>query len=117
MRENEEYTAHTQYCDFEGTVAVDSADQNLLTTYFQEQGLIDEGVVPEGFGAYILKDAVKNKTVFNVSAYIQKSETELHEIQATMDLDEFFQYFKRFRILVSREGKLTGSKFNIIEQE
>ncbi|WP_449126122.1 hypothetical protein [Pseudomonas viridiflava] len=122
------FKAGVQYGDFKGTAAADDHDNYRINDYMISQGLKtkDEQIVGIKLWSGEVHGKLQNQPVI-VTAYIMEG-PGFEEISAAIDgvdpipvkqvrfevsLEQFFGFFKRFEIAITRYEELNGREFFI----
>ena len=123
----ETFKASTQYNDWKGSSAADSADVGRMSKWLEENGYKEDdefllGIkmfAGENHGEH--KDPVFVEFLFstpgdyeNVKTMIESSKgaIEVRSVKVDMSLTEFFGLFKRFDITLSKDSMLEGLEYH-----
>ncbi|BFR49497.1 hypothetical protein RVX_R25580 [Nitratidesulfovibrio sp. HK-II] len=126
----EKFQASVQYGDYKGTACADGHDRHTLQGYIKEKGLVQEGELIVGISMFsgevhgrvqdgnvsvsVLVADVKGFDAFQDSIS-SGEDVDIREICLDMRLEEFFGFFKRFKICVSSHGVIDGVEIRIAE--
>ncbi len=112
----ENFTASVQYDDFTGTVAADNADQGSLSSWLRDEELTEENEFLIGVEMYSGDSFLEDENSAWVGLLLQNSDDNtIRKIRVDMSLEDFFSFFKRFEIKISRDGQLTDEEI-IVEE-
>lgn len=122
---SEVFTASVQYNDWKGTSAADDADDVSKLEYFREKGVPDGAYVVAIRAYYLSIDPgnISVRAVYadgegfdSVNEQIQSTDTlQFKEIDIEVTLEEFFSLFKRFSVVLTRDGLgLDGREYEIL---
>lgn len=128
----ETFTASVQYNDFKGTVAADGHDSKPLFKYLEEQGLLKPNEHLIGISVYSGETFGNSKVTIGLNAYVSASSLTYDELEAalhgtpndqllrkidlTITPDQFFAFFKRFEINMSKKNMMDGVKLAYHEE-
>lgn len=110
--------ASVQYDDWEGTVAADDADNRSFFTLLKESGAMREDEYPVSIQLYIGENHAGKverpmisalllplKGADAAKAHIQNGQTlKLRRVEIEISLNDFMGLFKRFHIVLTRNG-------------
>lgn len=123
---NPEFTASTQYNDWQGSLAADNADDNDIWDRLRNQGHITANEFLVGIDFYVLS-GIKSKTI-TVRCLIlslQNGQTvdevlakegpvQVKEVELDFTPNDFFELFKRFNGTLSQNKIFEGREYTII---
>ncbi|MGO7750510.1 hypothetical protein E0H65_22580 [Rhizobium leguminosarum bv. viciae] len=120
------FKASVQYGDWQGTASADDGHDIEFQSFLKDKGLIGEGAYAvairfyngENFDKPSVRVVVADGTGHDdVNAQINASGIlRFKELEVELSLEEFFNLFKRFSIvLMSRDLGLEGREYEIIE--
>ncbi|MGN7825990.1 hypothetical protein ACTJJ8_04525 [Agrobacterium radiobacter] len=124
----QDFKASTQYGDWQGTAQADDGSQVYFQNFLREKGVIDENSYAVGirffngetFDKPWIKAVVADGAGYDdVNAQITSTGTlRFKEVDINLTLQEFFELFKRFSIiLTSRDLGLAEREYEVIEEQ
>ncbi|WP_449125501.1 hypothetical protein [Pseudomonas viridiflava] len=124
----ETFKACVQYGDNKGTAAADNHDKYTLESYLRDRGLKHEDEVVVGVKLWSgeVHGNLQNQPV-SVTAYVvgaagydavnaaleDEGPVLVREVRFYIGLDQFFGFYKRFEIAITRYNELNGREFKI----
>lgn len=127
---DELFTASTQYNDFTGTAAADDADTDDFSDHLRLKNLIADNEILVGVQMYSSAALFgQSDQTVSVKAYIAGPDMEkftgrieagidpisVRVVNTEMPAKDFFAFFKRFEVMISRNGELTARNLLIPE--
>lgn len=124
------FHASVQYDDWKGSARADDHDLRSLISCLKEKNLIKDEEFLVGIEMYSgeVHTATQDENVDvrallatgegydNISAAVQSGKPlKVREVELEMKLNEFFGFFKRFAISVSRDGIIDGLNIEAFE--
>lgn len=128
---SEKFSAHVQYDDFKGTASADKNDRWQIEEYLKQKNVLRDGDYIVGVEFYSgenhekIQNSLINVAVIlcnsavsiDVPAYVSHGKAlPVRKIRFQVTLAEFFGFYKRFSIKISRAGWLTG-KSTVLEDD
>ena len=118
------FSAHVQYDDWTGTGAADAADPDDIRSFAVRKGLLTDDEFLVGFEFYSGAKSSIEPRYFAVRIFVieagnydgavqeiaKRHPIPVHVRDLDVGLDEFFDFFKRFNVVLTQRGLGLGNR-------
>jgi hypothetical protein len=129
----DDFKAHVQYGDWEGTAAADASDQLDIHKYLHDKGLLQDNEFLLAVNLWAGETNHNKVDYVSVRAFIYEGENSFDKLELILDqltgpipvrsislsltLEEFVGMFKRFDVLLTWHGlNLTVRKYDVVKE-